>query len=68
MHRSELEQFVECLECGVPFDPELGHGYVLDPNNVLCRICAARRGGQYDDADDCWSRAPNTADLEHRLR
>lgn len=67
MEEEEFEDTVECWECGEAIaDP--GEAYWFSPEGALCLECAARRGGEYDELADRWTREPDTTDLADERR
>ena len=63
MHRSEDELLGPCVDCGAEIRPELERAFVFGATGILCRACAARRGGVYDGDRDEWTREPDYADF-----
>jgi len=52
-----------CADCGDELDPDLGRGYALGPDAVLCFRCAVARGGSWDETHARWVIEPETGDL-----
>jgi hypothetical protein len=63
MHLSETEQLSTCIECGEVVWPERERAYLINPDDVLCQICAKRRGGVFDELHDRWARSPDLTGL-----
>lgn len=68
MQQEELDELVDCWECGATVSPSEDPVFQFSDEGVLCFECAVRRGGKYDAVDDCWTRAPSTNDLPDERR
>lgn len=62
MQVEELEDIVECIDCGAPMAPGQDRAFALSDDAFLCLACATRRGGVYDETEDRWAAAPNVGD------
>lgn len=62
MHRSEARERDQCVDCGAEV-AALDRVYSVSDETDLCFACAVRRGGQWDEAHDGWSRPPEIADI-----
>ena len=58
MDECQLDEVVECVQCGC--DTRLGRerAYVVSDYAALCFACAVACGGVYDDAKREWTRLP----------
>ena len=63
MEPEELEELVECWDCGETVSPSEDSVFQFGDRAVLCLRCAIRRGGQYDALDESWTLPPSVADL-----
>jgi len=63
MHREEADQLLACLDCGSELAPGSDRDYEFGTSGALCRACAERRGGTYDELRSCWIEAPDVSDL-----
>jgi hypothetical protein len=63
MEPEELDELVECWECGETVSPSEDSVFQFGDRAVLCLECAIRRGGAYDAIEERWTRPPSTADL-----
>jgi hypothetical protein len=63
MEPEELDELVECWECGETVSPSEDSVFQFGDRAVLCLKCAIRRGGSYDAIGERWTRFPSTADL-----
>lgn len=63
MHREEMERLTTCVDCGSEVSGSLDRAYAFGPRGLLCRACAIRRGGSYDEGQDRWVRDPDVSDL-----
>ena len=64
MHRSEEDQFVNCLHCGSEISLSRDRTFVLSEDGGLCFACSVRRGGRYDEIHDTWTKAPDLSGLD----
>jgi hypothetical protein len=68
MEREELDELVDCSDCGTTVSPSEDAVFLLDDERVLCFECALRRGGSYDADTECWVLTPDTNDLPDERR
>lgn len=57
------DDLTECLECGADVSRTLDRCYVISVEDVLCFVCARRRGGTFDELADAWTVAPDVEGL-----
>jgi hypothetical protein len=62
MDEEELDELVECLDCGEPIVPGPDRAFAVSSEAFLCYACALRRGGAYDVGEDRWVSPPDVAD------
>lgn len=63
MHRSEADRLLPCNACGQETGGAADRGFSGGGDTVLCYDCSVRRGGTWDEAENRWTREPDTADL-----
>ena len=72
MHRSELEEMADCVDCGFPVDVDRERGYRSSGDWVLCQSCAFARGARFDQEEDRWTVPPDSTGLPeteaHQIR
>ena len=68
MEPEELAELVECWECGASVSPSEDAVFQFGDQAVLCLECSIKRGGEYDAADECWTRPPSLDDLLNENR
>ncbi len=60
----EVDIAIECADCGeLTLESEPGEAYPLPDGRILCRECAVRRGGAWDEAEERWRVEPAVDDL-----
>lgn len=64
----ELDELVECWDCGETVSPSEDSVFQFGDRAVLCIKCAIRRGGSYDAFGERWTEAPSIADLPDERR
>ena len=68
MEPEELAELVECWECGATVSPSEDAVYQFGDKAVLCLECSIKRGGEYDDAEERWTRPPSLDALPNEQR
>src|SRR5688572_4616284 len=56
MEPEELDELVECWDCGETVSPSEDSVFLFGDRAVLCLKCAIRRGGAYDAIGERWTR------------
>ncbi len=68
MEREELDELVECYDCGATLEPAGDGVFVIEGTLALCWACAERRGGVYDAREERWTRVPDLSDVPDERR
>ena len=55
-----------CADCGAQVFGAADRAFEFGSDQVLCWLCAERRGGTYDAHQERWSTPPDVADLRWR--
>ena len=58
MHECQLDEVVDCVQCGCETRLGRERAYVLSDYAALCFPCAVACGGIYDDAKREWTQLP----------
>ena len=59
----DREEREVCASCGERIAPESESAFGFGTGNVLCAVCATRRGGRYDASRDVWDEPPDLSGL-----
>jgi hypothetical protein len=59
----EREERESCALCGERISPATERAFSFGAGNVLCAVCAAKRGGRFDADRDLWDVAPDLSGL-----
>ncbi len=62
MHGTEALECEVCASCGT--DVRSAERAFAFEGSVLCWECAMKRGGEYDELHDRWTKAPDVSDLD----
>jgi hypothetical protein len=72
MHRDRSNRLMGCVDCGTPLDVGRERAYRGHGDWVLCWACALKRGAQFDEQAEHWTRPPDVTGLppedDHRVR
>jgi len=68
MEPEELDELVDCWDCGETVSPSEDSVFQFGDRAVLCLKCAIRRGGAYDAIGERWTRPPSIGDLPDERR
>jgi hypothetical protein len=68
MEPEELDELVECWDCGETVLPSEDSVFQFGDRAVLCLKCSIRRGGTYDATGERWTRPPSIGDLPDERR
>jgi len=63
MEPEEIEELVECWECGTTVSPSEDPVFPFGERAVLCLECSIKRGGEYDADSERWTQPPSVDDL-----
>ena len=67
-HDDELRELDQpCADCGAQIAGAADRAFGFGTDQLLCWLCAERRGGRYDAHQERWSVAPDVGDLRARL-
>jgi hypothetical protein len=64
----ELEELVECWDCGETVSRAEDSVFQFGDRAVLCVKCAILRGGEYDASGERWTQVPSMAGLPDERR
>jgi hypothetical protein len=68
MEPEEVEELVDCWDCGATVSPSEDVVFQFGDRAVLCLECAIKRGGEYEAEGDRWARLPHLDDMPNERR
>ena len=68
MEPEELDELVDCWDCGSSVSPSEDVVFQFGERAVLCLECSIKRGGEYDAEGERWARLPHLDDLPNERR
>ena len=63
MRRSQHEDVLPCVGCGVETAVAVERGFAINAETVICFECAVQRGGRWDEERALWSSEPDVVGL-----